>query len=145
MSCSTSAQGTCQWNAMMDQTRIKKNTRRTARLKSNAEQLLLFWDLRIICSPVISALAPVAAPATVLSLCHRRHQHHQRRDHHHRHRPHGRNCLWLGGGLVGVYNERVDKTLGFPGREEFARCKQANTPRFQQKRSVLSVALPASD
>ena len=120
----------------MDQMRIKRNILRMVRLKTKEEQFAAFFGIQryypFVSSPVISALAPVAAPATVLSLCHRRHQHHQRRDHHHRHRPHGRNCLWPGRGWVGVYNERVDKTLGFPGREEFARCKQANTPRFQQ-------------
>ena len=36
-----------------------------------------------------------------------------------------------------VYNERVDKTLGFPGKEEFAECKQANTPRVVSIPTVL--------
>ena len=52
MSCSTSVQGTCQWNAMMDQTRIKKNMRRMSRPIAPfffflLDQLLLFWGPRI--------------------------------------------------------------------------------------------------
>ena len=32
-------------------------------------------------------------------------------------------CLWTMMVEGGVYNERVDKTLGFPAKKEFALCK----------------------